>query len=210
MDFRYIAAIAMVSICDADPEVSKQAVYKLNGLKSSINASPANTLSKASLSEVVVFVLRLCTIGGALSEPISAAGLSYRIPFREDVRTHALKWVRQETSECITAIDVQSVALSLIEHTVTASSDEGQLGSGVSARYRAVVMDVADVLSTCLEVTSSEGKEVQILIRCILAALNKYVVSSAASKGGSAGALGSFNEDNNMTIRKVLLSIYLH
>lgn len=235
MNFKYIATIVMVCVCDSDVEVSKQAVYKLNGLKSSINNPPPITPANASAAEVVAFLLRLCMIGSdsTLSQisvtPDSEcdnASLLHRIQIRVEVRITALRWIRNEAAECVVLPTVRKYALGVIKR-VFATSHEGSSTTaslGSTSRYQAVVMEIADVLSTAFpsspgplllddyshvheDVDSSEaserGQEGVELAKCCLVALSKYLVSSSSVLAGTAGALGSFHEDDNMSIRKV-------
>jgi hypothetical protein len=230
MNFRYIAAIVMVCVCDSDVEVSKQAVHKLNGLKSSINNPPVASPVNASAADVVVFLLRMCIAGQDASDMdgSDAVGLAHRIQLRVDVRAAALRWIRQEASECVPLPTVRRHALGVVKQ-VFAGPQEGASPStttGSTSRYQAAVMEIADIVSTAFQpflgysthasvagVEEDSGMHIEglQLTRCCLVALNKFMVSSSSSSAsGATGALGSFHEDDNMAIRKVCEKQHMH
>ena len=203
MDFKYIAAIVMVLVCDTDVEVSKQAVFKLNGLRSSLRSPPPTASPTTTVAEVVLFLLHMCLIGN----DVEYVALQYRIPLREEVRVQALRWVRHEAAESLSVPMVQRAVQRVLQR-VYPSSTQGGAEAGVgsqrqaSPRYQAVLMEMVDVVAGYGVIAFGNNGLSAVIAGACLEALQMQVAS--ASGGWDVGAQG-FNSDENMTLRKVCL-----
>ena len=170
----FIGAISAACLHDhvSSSDVLREAQYKLNGLKTAVQAycklrrkveGDNECTEGAMLEEVTCTLMRLCMaresfLDGEVME--LEIGLS-RLPLREDVRVTLLDWIKSEMELLLESHDVADLFLSLMKqtfcgsfHTVTAEPSSTThsvvtVGQNVSASpaFQAVLLSMANVFS---------------------------------------------------------------
>ena len=178
-------AIAIIASCDADTDVSMQAVFKMNGARSLLPDIKDHPMV------VLDLLLKLCL---PLSQSMQ---IFQQIPFvrqrttlRETVKSAIVRWIAKDMKEFLTLASNGIIQLVFAEMVTAASSNSDSSAGASGLLYRCELMELTALLAEKLEPIAL-SKVTVILIQCAKKALQPFIsllsTHAASSVDSEAG-----------------------
>ena len=173
-------AIAIIASCDAETDVATQAVFKMNGARSTIADISTNPVP------VLDLLLCLCLPHTLVSQKKNATlFVSRRTNLRISVKCAILRWICKEMQDQIVSSSDEIV------HLVTETMKSSEAGLA-DATYSSHILELTALLVERLPITTVQSVA-SILLQCVKKALGPYAsqlsANSASSIDSDAGTL---------------------
>ena len=144
LDSRIVVSIALILVLDSDPEVSRQSIFKQNGMRNFLHSK------QYDISEVLSFLFALCTVGlkskylkalkdGNNTSECRTYYLSNRSSLRDDQRIGILSWIAKEMSDHLMIVSNQILCYFSI------LLDEDDFFSQASKNEKCAIVTLMDV-----------------------------------------------------------------